>query len=287
MDDREQKIQQLKDYFEKRSDVAMAFLFGSQAEERAHGGSDWDIAVYFTPATKELEYEDAEREYPEEDRVWSDLMNILKTDNVDFLVLNRAPANIAATAIRGVPLAIKNRGLWLKFMLVVTGIAEDFRITARDYYEIFQRSRSLLPDDAERLSAIITFIKSQTDLYSYFADIDRDIFVNDVHKRMETERWVETIINSVIDIAKIVLASSHKPTPPAYREIMAQGALMLGLGEETATLFEKWVRLRNVLAHEYLDIKWKRISNFISTSQPYMQRFVEAVEQFLKDTDRI
>lgn len=29
MDDREQKIEKLKEYFEKRDDVVMAFLFGS------------------------------------------------------------------------------------------------------------------------------------------------------------------------------------------------------------------------------------------------------------------
>jgi len=46
--------------------------------------------------------------------------------------------------------------------------------------------------------------------------------------------------------------------------------------------FEKWVKLRNVLAHEYLDIKWKRISVFIRESEPYFKLFVEAAKKFLE-----
>ncbi len=39
MDDREEKLQKLKEYFENRDDVVMAFVFGSQAQDRAHEGS--------------------------------------------------------------------------------------------------------------------------------------------------------------------------------------------------------------------------------------------------------
>lgn len=49
MDDREQKIEQLKDYFAERDDIVMAFLFGSRAKSRSQALSDWDIGVYFTP----------------------------------------------------------------------------------------------------------------------------------------------------------------------------------------------------------------------------------------------
>ena len=58
MDDREQKIQRLKEYFEKRGDVVMAFLFGSQAERQVHTESDWDIAVYFKPEVERVEWEE-------------------------------------------------------------------------------------------------------------------------------------------------------------------------------------------------------------------------------------
>ena len=73
-------IKKLTDYFQKRDDVAMAFLFGSQAGNRSHAGSDWDIAVYFKPEKGAVEYEEYGREYPNEDKMWGELMDIIRSD---------------------------------------------------------------------------------------------------------------------------------------------------------------------------------------------------------------
>lgn len=152
MDDKKEKIQKLRDYFERRDDVLMAFLFGSQAENKARSGSDWDIAVYFTPEKKDpldpkntnlhgtIEWEEENRDYKEESRVWGDLTDILNIDNVDLIVLNRCPASIADSALRGAPLIIKDRGLYLDFMLLITDVAERYRHFVKDYYAISQRS---------------------------------------------------------------------------------------------------------------------------------------------------
>lgn len=118
----------LKDYFENRENVAFAYLFGSQAQGRATKLSDIDIAVYFTPEKwHPIEYEE-EIFYLGEDEIWSDLEKLLKKD-IELLVLNRVSATISASAIRGIPLAINDWGLYLDFMLTVTREAEDFRET--------------------------------------------------------------------------------------------------------------------------------------------------------------
>lgn len=136
-------INNLKEYFEKKEDVVMAFIFGSRARENVRLSSDWDIAVYFTPQRGYLEWEEQDREYLTEDRLWSDCIEILKTDDVDLIVLNRIAASIAATAIQGIPLVIKDYDLWLKFMLIITQEAEDYRVFVDEYYAISQRSASL------------------------------------------------------------------------------------------------------------------------------------------------
>lgn len=277
-------IKKLKAYFQKRDDVVMAFLFGSQAKKRAHSGSDWDIAVYFKPLSNEkLEYEETERDYPEENRIWADLTVLLKTDNVDLVVLNRAPASIADSAIRGEQLVIKDRGLWLRFMLIITGIAEDFRIFARDYYEIYQRSTSLTAGDAERLGRIIEFMEGQMTLYENFAKLSLAEYEADLIQRGAVERWVENVVNAVTDISKIVLSSSRKTMPYGYADTVRVAALHLNLPKEFWDKFLEWIKLRNILAHEYLDIKWKRISGFIRDSEPYVKTFVEAAKKFLEE----
>lgn len=125
----------VKRYFESRKDVAFAFLFGSQARGNATIRSDVDIAVYFHPKKRRpLEVEGVVF-YETEDRIWTDLERLFNKE-VDLVVLNRVPATVGASAIKGTPLVINDWGLYLDFMLVVTDIAEDFReFIITDYME--------------------------------------------------------------------------------------------------------------------------------------------------------
>lgn len=128
-------IKALKNYFENRKGIAFAFLFGSYARGTATKLSDVDIAVYFYPEKRHpIEYEE-EVFYKGEDEVWSDIEGLLKKE-VEMLVLNRVSSSVAASAIRGIPLAINDWGLYLDFMEVVTEAAEDFReMVFRDFLE--------------------------------------------------------------------------------------------------------------------------------------------------------
>ena len=135
-------LDKLREYFLRRDDVAFAFLFGSQARGEARPGSDVDVAVYFYPKRRRpIEFEE-EVYYEGEDEIWADLEEILGKE-VDLLVLNRAPAVVADSAIRGKPIIIKDPGLYIDFMLVVTSEAIDFReMLKRDFLEKLRYERS-------------------------------------------------------------------------------------------------------------------------------------------------
>ncbi len=134
-------IDALKHYFESRGEVAFAFLFGSEAKGTATSLSDVDIAVYFCPSKRHpIEYEE-EVFYDSEDAIWGDLEKLLRRE-VELLVLNRVSATVAASAIRGIPLAIKDWRLYLDFMEVVTEVAEDYReMVFRDFLERMKLER--------------------------------------------------------------------------------------------------------------------------------------------------
>jgi len=132
------QIEKLKEYFRGRKDIAFAFLYGSQAKGNATRLSDVDIAVYFYPNPRHpIEFE-SENYYDSENDIWKNLEIILKRE-VELLVLNRAPSIIASSAIRGIPLAINDRGLYLDFMLIITDLADDFAEFIISDYE--ERSR--------------------------------------------------------------------------------------------------------------------------------------------------
>ena len=130
-------IKILKNYFERRDDVLMAFLFGSHAKVVSHKESDVDIAVYFKPKSGHLEWEEFDIRYDAEDEIWLDVERLLK-QNVDLIILNRARCSIANSALNGIPIVIKDRGLYLDFMLRITTESEDFRETVEDYWRIKQ-----------------------------------------------------------------------------------------------------------------------------------------------------
>ncbi len=95
----------LRSYFASRQDVAFAFLYGSHAKGTATKRSDVDLAVYFHPRKRHpVEFEE-EVFYPSENEIWGDLERIANKE-VELLVLNRVPATVAVSAIKGIPLII-------------------------------------------------------------------------------------------------------------------------------------------------------------------------------------
>lgn len=131
-------FENLKEYFRQRNDIAFAFLFGSYARKKSGKLSDVDIAVYFYPMRSyrnrhPIEYE-ADVFYKGEIEIWSDLQKILKKE-VELLILNRVPANVAASAIRGVPIIINDWGLYIDFMEVIVDEAEEYQDFVLNYYK--------------------------------------------------------------------------------------------------------------------------------------------------------
>jgi len=75
------RLIQAENYLRARKDIAFAYLFGSMAENRDSHLSDVDIAVYLKGgrfAHKRFE-------------ILGDLIDILKTDKLDLVILNTAP----------------------------------------------------------------------------------------------------------------------------------------------------------------------------------------------------
>jgi hypothetical protein len=57
---------------------------------------------------------------------------------VDLIVLNDAAPTIAASALQGIPVVIKDRRLYLDFLLRVSGEAADYREWVESFWTIKQ-----------------------------------------------------------------------------------------------------------------------------------------------------
>ena len=100
--------------------------------------------------------------------------------------------------------------------------------------------------------------------------------------RRDVERWIENIINSSIDISKIILVAENIPLPDTYKELVASVSLVPGFNKERMKSLSEWVRFRNIIAHEYLDISWASIRKFILESDPLYESFLKDVKEYLE-----
>ena len=97
-------------------------------------------------------------------------------------------------------------------------------------------------------------------------------------QRRNVERWIENLVIAALDIAKIILAAKKELLPEGYKEtLMYFGAEYFN--ESFGRSFSKFAEFRNILAHEYLDIKWRQIKNFIKEAEKLYPQFVEKVKK--------
>lgn len=124
-------VERLTSYLRSLPDVDMAFLFGSFAKGYETKRSDVDVAVHFNQETT------VDRIV----RITADLEKLLDKD-VDLLVLNDSPAVLSWTAIRGIPLLIRDEGAYIEYMLDVSREAEDFSAFASDLWSMRLKRRA-------------------------------------------------------------------------------------------------------------------------------------------------
>jgi uncharacterized protein YutE (UPF0331/DUF86 family)/predicted nucleotidyltransferase len=274
------KLKKLKEYFSKNADISMVFIFGSYARDRQISESDFDIAIYFFPEGRAIEWEET-KNYDGEDKIWRDVEKIVGI-KTDFVILNRASSVLASSIVReGIPLIIKDRSLYLRFLLIISSAAEHFREFVHEFWAIKQRSLSISEDDKIRLIRIVDFLETEIRDFSGFNTITLQDYESNTALRRNVERWVENIVNSSIDIAKIVLASEKKRIPQTYREILWEMSLLSDFPQETAESLAKFAKLRNILAHEYLDIRFNQIRQFIDESENSYRKLVDFVKRFI------
>lgn len=273
-------IQELSSYFSNRFDIAFAVLFGSHSRGQSGPISDIDVAVYFYPRSGELEIED-EVYYDAEDEIWAYIDHAAGVEP-DLLVMNRAPARIVYTALsEGTILHINNRALFLRVLLTTGRLFEEYGEFSEAFSEIKARSTSLSAVDRDRLLRILDFLETELDDAEDFAGLSYDEYIKDSGKRRNVERWVENCVNASIDAGKILLASEKQHIPQTYRETLTQ---LQALENFSPTLMDHLAlntRLRNILAHEYIDIKFNHIKKFVQTAEESYRDFITRVRKHL------
>jgi uncharacterized protein YutE (UPF0331/DUF86 family) len=139
----------------------------------------------------------------------------------------------------------------------------------------------LLPEDTERLTRYVDFMESELSDFPKFSKIDWRTYNEDRDLRRNLERWIENLVNCSIDIGKVLLVAEDRRIPTTYREILTQLGAIQYFDEAFGAAISRWCSLRNILAHEYLDVRWNPIEDFVQSAEPVYRELVDKIKSML------
>lgn len=136
--------------------------------------------------------------------------------------------------------------------------------------------------DKERLARISDFLESELkDVENKFRTIDFKSYSSDRGLARNVERCLENIVNSSLDAAKIILIDEKLAIPDTYREYFISLFTTGLIDEDSANKLSDGVKLRNVLAHQYLDIRWNRIKIILDQDWVVYAKFLDFIKKYM------
>jgi len=141
----------------------------------------------------------------------------------------------------------------------------------------------LKKDQKEDIVRRLDFIRIQMSDLRDMGTVTRERFAVDRGLQRNVERLAENVANAAIDVAKVLLAGEDIEMPNSYREIVLRLADLGILDPRLAAKVAEYAALRNILAHQYLDLRWERIRDFLETAGAIIPDFLSAAGRKLEE----
>lgn len=133
----------------------------------------------------------------------------------------------------------------------------------------------MLKGDKTKLVPHLDYIEKEIQFLSkYEEEVDWKVYQSAREKRLEIERWVESLINATLDLSKMILTLQGKEVPETSRELLFKMASLIFDKEADAETFSELAKIRNTLSHRYLDLRWQDIQRFIVIAQKLCPTFI-------------
>lgn len=137
----------------------------------------------------------------------------------------------------------------------------------------------LKKDQIEDIARRLDFIRIQLGDLGKFSSLDWETYRTNRDIQRNVERLAENVANATIDICKILLVDEEVELPNSYKEIILKLGELKVLDMKQAEKIADYAGLRNVLAHQYLDIKWQKIKDFIASASGDFEGFIQRTSE--------
>ena len=134
--------------------------------------------------------------------------------------------------------------------------------------------------DRSKLIPHIDYLEKELSFFEvYKNEVNWKVYQSQRSKRLEVERWVECLINATLDVSKMLLTIKETEIPETSREVLFQIAALIYNREDEAEVFSELAKIRNTLAHRYLDIRWQDIKKFFQILPDLYPAFLAYVKK--------
>jgi uncharacterized protein YutE (UPF0331/DUF86 family) len=134
--------------------------------------------------------------------------------------------------------------------------------------------------DKSRIVPYLDYLEKELQFLSgYEREIDWKVYQSQRSKRLEIERWVESLINATLDICKMLLTIEGGEIPETSREVLFRIGSHIYNKEEEGEVFSELAKIRNTLAHRYLDMKWEDIKRFLQIAPQLYPPFLNVIKK--------
>ncbi len=124
------RIKKLESYFKNQKNIRLAYLFGSQAKNKAGKLSDIDIGIYLNEKVKNKDKTCI--------KIINDLTDILKSDKIDLVLMNISSPSIKFNIVKN---GILLKGL-IKDKIELESMIIDYYIDSEYYENIYSKALS-------------------------------------------------------------------------------------------------------------------------------------------------
>jgi uncharacterized protein YutE (UPF0331/DUF86 family) len=136
--------------------------------------------------------------------------------------------------------------------------------------------------DIDRVLLRLNFIRDNLQQLNRFATINLDDYLNNLDIQLITERLLELIIQAAIDINKhIITQGLGLKFPEESRESFIKLWEANILTEDLAKKLSLSAGLRNILAHQYLEIDHTIVYASISKALIQYTRYIQQITAYL------
>lgn len=247
-------VEKIRRVLERYPQIVAAYLYGSYSTGRQTRLSDIDLAVYTRDRRSLL---DITAEISHELGIPEEKVSVTELSLLD-------PVLILRIVRHGIE--ILNRGLEASLILPNTSeLLEVYELEEATSKTWLERD----PLDPRILREIIARIREDLQDLRELQAFRYDDVVENKHLRKSFEKTMHTLIESILDLLRHIVAGLNLGTPSYYRDYVDYVEKAGIISRDTASQIRELIPIRHILVHRYRDARFKElwtISRKLSTA---------------------